>query len=508
MAPGTSSGTEVNAARTTHKSPPGHFLERIEQIAADFFSGLDWKRVTPDIEFWSYTAPPDTMFPLKNSLHVYKDHYHRLYLGVPIPQSNGNFIRVPIPSSAARPLSQMNNDRAEPLPPPLTAEQQKKYHPYSIPPHPALSRSYHPTQAIQSSSMAPFDKQLHATTSVQPTRDPPIVTPATHAVVTPELGKIYPEMTPSHETPLPAAPATNKTRSPAQADKRRIARDILRALNPKRPRPEDDSISGLSEPPAKRHEFQSSTFVSSVPQASNHSVPTSTLESGRSPTSIAPSRSSQLTLPTKDVVVSQSSLDKSSETQGRSTITLTSTPDPSHNSNQNESLPAPPQEIPPTATDHPPLKHQVSSEGTGPSYHPTPPSWSISAAQPGFRVPTDVPRPSSNLSDLTPRSDRSKEKMPLFLPSPSQSPTANASDGYPGKADRLAKRDPVRKSQPFYIWVPPPPDYVKKYKAQQLKALRRKNVDEPDGGSESRPSSSKLLEGTNTPRDDVHNHAK
>jgi len=452
------------------------------------------------------------MFHLKNALHVYKDHYNRLYLGVPIPHSNGKYIRVPIPSPTAQPPAQMSNDKAEPLPPPLTAEQQKKYHPYSIPPHPALSRSYHPTQATQSSSKAPFNKQLHATTSVQPTHDPTIVTQENHVVVTPGLGKINLEMTHSHETPLPAAFVTNKLRSPAQADKRSIARDILRALNPKRPRPEDESVPGLTVPPAKRHASQPSTSVSLVPPDGNHLAPTSALESGRSPTSMAPSISSQPTLPTKDVVVSQSSLDKSSETQGDGAITPASKPDLSHNSNRNEFPSAPPQEIPPTVAYHPHLKHQVSSEGTGSSYQPTVPSGSISANKPVFRVPTDVPRPaSSNLSHFTPRSDKSKEKMPLFLPSPSQSPIANASDGSLSDADRLAKRNPVKKSQPFYIQIPPPPDYVKKYTAQQLKARRRRNVDESDYGLESKPSSSRLLEdgeGTNTLRDDVHNRAK
>ena len=316
---------------------------------------------------------------------------------------------------------------------------------------------------------------------------------------------MYPETTPSHETPLLAALATTKTRSPAQADKRSIARDILRALNPKRPRSEDESVLGLTEPPTKRHTSQPFIPVPSVPQVRNHTTPTSALDSGRSPISVTPSGSGQPTLPTKDIVVPQLSLDKSSETQGDSTITPASKPDLGHNSS------ALPREIPPTVTDHPHSKHQVSSEGTGSSDHPTHPSSSISATKPAFRVPTDVPHPfSSNLSDLTPKSDRSKEKMPLFLPSPSQSPTANASDGSLGDIDRLAKRNPVKESQPFYIQIPPPPDYVKKYKAQQLKA-RRRNADESNYDLGSRPSSSKLLEdgeGTNMSRDDVHNHAK
>lgn len=313
---------------------------------------------------------------------------------------------------------------------PLTAEQEKKYHPYSIPPHPANDMTVQ--SLTQKDKLTPVNIATHPALS-------------------------------SSSAYLP--------RWPAQADKKTIARDVLRALGayPKRPRLESVETIPMQVPGKMQ------TTVDSQPSAKEPLRP----------------QTNGVAFPPP--LPSGSGIGHSFQSTQSHIPPQIIGPTTPLNMRTNSDVPL---VILPSAEQSTPGPSTLLSEQTQPAPLLSNGSESSSSGQP--RITISTPQPS-----VVHQTDKSRrQRTPLFLPSPSSSPpriildniaavTDDDDDDKESSASLLAPRI----TQPFYILVPPFSADIQKYRAQRS-AKRKRQVSQSSGLGEA--SSSVRDEGMNS----------
>ena len=206
---------------------------------------------------WAETTPPGCFFVLPNSeLEVLKDHDSKLYLVS--PDGKGGKVRhrigsrkqisgASLPRASEEPTTKGNSQA------PLGVGQMD-YRPYGHPVQRQTRPNVHDKNLQSHPELLPVKQQPRYQTHSVPSQLP-------NDVDRPPLSSAAG----SHERPA-SSPGFSKLssgpRTPAQADKKNLAKDILRALQPsaleqplpKRPRLDDGLANGsLEQPPAKRH---------------------------------------------------------------------------------------------------------------------------------------------------------------------------------------------------------------------------------------------------------------
>ncbi|KAG5648795.1 hypothetical protein DXG03_000144 [Asterophora parasitica] len=430
---------------------------------------------------------------------------------------------------------------------PPTLEMSKKFKPYNVPPHPPPLRSRAPMVQEGFKAFRPYVAPPAPSTNTGPQADKtvtaatfrptssvsaPAAIPLPGNLPAPSISApgMAPAPTTFSFTPVmnsvtstpPLAAEGSPVRTPAQADKKRLAKDVLRALNltsRKRPQPEA-SLAHPLEPPAKRHasglDLQPSSSAGDEPTAaSGIELPASIMPTQNSTISLA---SVQTPRPPGNYYrerVMKDSIDSPSTT-GSDLMTVAGNqtvqrrppgtyykerPKPSMPpegtssmqvpvqtsvSPQRKPMPLPPPKRFPSRPPRPQAAvdqvHAVLSPRATPqsppptSRSPTPAAQSESAITPHepHRSPSLTP-PTTVFPVL-----KRRAKTPLFLPSPSASPFTRPTSG---EADIISidltldhapstSRKKLRR-QPFYILVPPPPAYLVEYRTEQLRKHRR-----------------------------------
>ncbi|RDB20095.1 hypothetical protein Hypma_012842 [Hypsizygus marmoreus] len=455
-------------------SPPAPAPSTVPVPTAAFMADLlntpsATARLKSLIDVWSPSAPPHSFFSLAGSqIKVYKDLNSHIFLVVPENIEAKKFMYLDVGQVFTKAASGMHQNIAMNVPL-VGAEQAKSYSPYNIPSYPSTSSS-------QGAPIPNTVDQPKPSGSVPP--PPPPFLPTTSTLT-------HDQVQTQAVVPIPpAAPP----RTPAQADKKRLAKDILRALGhspQKRSRPADGTSSPSAEPPAKRHAPELSPEEGSLSP-----VPiTRTLESlNANPNVAVPSKSPLVRLesiqlyhtkdfephePYADLPDSHVTSISSTKPSGASSLHPPSVPKPSPST-----LPPKP---PKTLTLNAPDKPLINGA-------------SISTK----REAAELNTPTDRVPAIT---YQSRNKTPLFLPSPTSSPPASAAVETTPIAEHLfdldeepwSSRQIEKKRQPFYILVPPPPDYVLEFKAQLSRKRRSRAshilVDGIDSGIERRASS-------------------
>lgn len=406
---------------------------------------------------WERDGPPQSYFELPGArVKIYKDKASKVYLVTPDDKGGYAYIGA---SGLDELLNTLSQDASKTKPTiyqdeagnfqflkgPLTPEQATKYRPYGE----------------------------------------PLRQPLTPAVIS--LDEAQPPR------PLNGQPSMTSVspRTPKQADKTHLARDILRALTTKRPRPESESAAS-QETSTKRHASGpgvGSTTGSVVPNFVTRSSTPATLAhtsmqrrpltstvtpshpSGSGPT--FPPSHSQTTFHVHmqaPNVVPPSTAVFTSTTSANVLPPLAPPVDTKSSVPVSQLVTAPPV---PSATQVPPAQTTTPSATT--------------AVPSSSKLPT--PQPSSVVSQPTPIArPNTKEKTPLFLPSPSSSPSlqpTHNSDVIDEIADlprnimsdtttdpettglKGKSKKGTRRRQRCYVLVPPLPNYVKRFKAKQ-----------------------------------------
>ncbi|KAG6850924.1 hypothetical protein H0H93_006750 [Arthromyces matolae] len=393
-----------------------------------------WRRFCNAVQMWAETAPAPSSMPLSNTgIKVIKDSHSQVFVTIP-PNNSGGLITMSLQDLLAKVLDletrgSIPAERPQP-PAPVSIE----YRPYSVPPH----------QQSQPPSYAP--KQT------------------------------VPVVNASSSTPVTSSTTfESSARTPSQADKKSLAKDILRALSDtslKRSQPDHGSED---EPPAKRQ----ASAMSTEPRQ-NLTKPsfdsTATTQSTSVPVSSSPSvqyvsmvpemfstpqealsahlnrekrKAAQAGPSNPSFYVSQSGLLPSSKV-GEATATIPV-------SKERSDLP---KTVSPT----------IDENQRGNEIRPTP---SFSAPRNASSAP---PSPPSNEDNNTSSVDRHlvppSPPTPLFLPSPSSSPSLVTSGGLASNVDRSQRRE-LKTSHRAYVLIPSPPRWLQEYKTQRSKGKQR-----------------------------------
>lgn len=404
-----------------------------------------WQRFSQSIESWARTATPSSEMPLVNTkVKVVKDARSQVF--VTIPGVDGrNPIKMTLQTLQASIL--LNSKKTSPPDQKTTVASNKPAAPNqlaapnqpvapnqpAVPNRPAAPDSYH--------EYRPYSVPQHQASHASASNGPLNIN---------NLGNMT--------SAVPIAPSTHtrssavlssSERTPSQANKKSLAKDILRALgfsSLKRSRPDDSSALRALEPPAKRLASgitsQTSGAVDVIIDASIKNVERSPQIAGTYPPQAVNSDQTTLTSVESESPVSRTKLLESALPQSST----------AHNSSES---------------------HASSIETT-----------SIASIQ-------EVPQSSSSNNDdiRSVRANLSPNRptTPLFLPSLSSSPP-ELSEEIPTDISSNTIQYSRRFTQPFYIIVPPQPFWVKQYKTQQSRKQGRWLV-----GESKRNSSSGIL---------------
>ncbi|KAF5387954.1 hypothetical protein D9615_000663 [Tricholomella constricta] len=466
------SGTEDPVAFLKRLTANSASMERLERLAEKFTSG----------------AKPKTFLSLPNStVRIYKDVDSKLFLIFPDPSRPTGFSFLPLPTllsmKAQGPAKRSRNVYRDEygnfqfLQEPLTQEQAKKYRPYSIPPHATI-------QSLRSQAPGTSTTAVAATSNGSSNSVTVPVLPTSATTASTSISTTF--MSPSTPT-APLSASGPSIRTPAQADKKRLAKDLLRALSfssHKRSHPEDGPSPHPLEPPAKRHASGQGTQAStpvhdeSTTEANGGAVPSPQAE----PSSLRTQQRSHYSTGSHADVQPPAGpsgqyyrpwvLNPSAFSKGSSSETV-SLPTPSI------SRPSPP------AAEH---ETSVTSPFETPQSPPPIFGSSTLTAQDetviaSSRVPTKSSSRSPPPDDAAPASTiflPQRAKTPLFLPSPSSSPFVKPTGVAVEEIfndlildDTSSSSRQVPRSQPFYILVPPLPDYVLRHRTRRLRKRRR-----------------------------------
>ncbi|KAF8076708.1 hypothetical protein FPV67DRAFT_429044 [Lyophyllum atratum] len=458
-------------------------------------------RLKTIVDGWQATAPPHSFFSLPGTnIKVYKDAKLKVYLVIQHSQqepakyiyldysrllslmaSASASVTVPAPAPAPSPaptpastsqnVYQDDKGNFQYLTEPLTPEQATRYRPYSIPPEATVQQPARPVALGTLTNTAAISSVTPTTSS---TASPVFnTTPGAAAVPTITTSPLF----------NPLVTASGSIRTPADADKKRLAKDLLRALNqsPQKQSQLDRSSASLSEPPAKRHASGEGINASLSSPAADQLRPKA---NGVPPPSTTPQST-------------QAQQRTDSDTGGHISVPPGNSRPWSFYSVHSEGGSLKPSSIPAT----------VQSSQSSASL----PSISIAKHDNIIISPSRTPQPILNPHSKHPQADDvastpnnvfplpSRPKTPLFLPSPSLSPctkpTGSTIDDIANDLildDISSPRRHAAKSQPFYILVPPVPDYIQRYKTQQAGRKRHRSsmpvVDGPDADVESRSS--------------------
>ncbi|KAG6910140.1 hypothetical protein DXG01_012899 [Tephrocybe rancida] len=468
---------QVGTSRTTHsKTATGPPLasgssQASTSVPPQSTQGSSWYQFKLLVQDWARVAHAPSVMDLWSgaNMQVHKDAYGQILITLPpntdraIPavitfDQLSEFVARDTHNStlpaqgSTQPLKQ---DHA-------VGPKKKEYRPYSIPQHQAL-----PT---------PASARLQASgNSVNALPGPG--TPASTTTSNPSVLSATPFTPPR----VSAAPSSSSGRTPSQANLKTLAKDVLRAL--KRPFPEETTSV---EPPAKRHATVPTPHVSGasgvLPRAAIHGhvpppQPTTQLQPQPAPlTSAVPQplpASSQAK--TSSPIVTEQRRNYYRERPSTST-SAEAGPSKATTFAPATSVQAP---APVKATLQTSTSTQVPSSAATPTALQAITGVSLaSASQPApiaLLKPTEDPsrKPASPSVPKTVFPQR--QKTPLFLPSPSSSPVARPSISVPEMSldsDNTWSAEPLRSS--FYILVPSPPEWVRKYKVQQLRTKRRR----------------------------------
>ncbi|KAG5639688.1 hypothetical protein H0H81_005871 [Sphagnurus paluster] len=481
---------------------------------------------------WSATVPNRSSLTLHNSsIKIYKDVEGTLSLVFPDPSKPANYSYVPIaklqplnnhkpaantatakpthnmpvappmstpavpppvqgatpailPAKIVRQVYQDDQGNFQFLSEPLTSEQKKKFKAYHVQP-----QAVPPPQIDQTSS---FRINMASNKG----------TATAHSSALTMVGSTT---GPSANSSSFLSTSGTSLRTPAQANKKTIARDILRVLNPsspwlKRSQPMATPAVHPLEPPAKRHALgQGSRPSSPVHQEKAQQEEQEQSLSKTSgvvlPPPSEPSRQPSSNLPAvaDHPMKAQAEREEQEPVSKTDDVNAYNRPEVEPQSARNQpaagtshyrpwvmdpSMGRPKPKLPNTEPD--PILADVSAPppSSSPPATSNPPSDAIITSPP----PQPPKSPSSSAQGDAPAnipSTSSRQQTPLFLPSPVSTPppmtTAPVVEQLMNNliiddTPRTTQRKP--KVQPFYVLVPPQPDYVRRYKAQQRKKRR------------------------------------
>ncbi|KAF9464819.1 hypothetical protein BDZ94DRAFT_445104 [Collybia nuda] len=396
---------------------------------------------------WEHDGPPQSYFELPGTkVKIYKDNASKVYLVTPnkkggyayIGASSLDDIISKISQSTSKPDASVYSNAAghtHVVNNPRTAEQATVYRP-------------------------------HGETLQQPPA-PVVISLGEHQPVVSANGK----------------PALPVLRTPKDADKAHLARDILRALTKKRPRPEGMLIPS-QEPTAKRHALDikaGRTLDGVIPNTITNppmlSVPLPVISQPPSqpptsgPTQPISHSQSVFRIEKQAPVLAPPSMTAPKPTAPTSVVSLLQS-----TANINNSVSSVP--YPVIAPSILPATQPSSAQHVLPSNLGSAPS-SSNLAAPRVEPTLRQSSPSVFASEL----DNGKEKTPLFLPSPSSSPPLEAPRSASlGSGVSLPTNTEVgssksgsgrgRKRQLCYVLVPPLPNYIKRSKAKERASIK------------------------------------
>ncbi|KAG6861844.1 hypothetical protein C0995_011141 [Termitomyces sp. Mi166 len=407
-----------------------------QQIHSPADMTISWQRFSQSIVAWASTAIAPSEMPLANTkIRVVKDANSQVF--VTIPGINGhNPITVTLQTllatvrvdSLKAPTSQQGTTAGH-LNKPDVPDFRNGYRPYSVPQHQPLQASA--SSGASGASTSPIETS-------QTSR--PAATPA-------------PLAPPSPPTKLSAAPPSSG-RTPSQADKKSLAKDILRALSfpsLKRSQPDEPSVTQVSEPPPKRHasgptpqtssDVISQTSMKDIehPPQTAATYPLQTASSGQASSTLVSSTSTYFRPPVSSTIPSESALPQTSDSDSH----LTAAPATAPNTNQ-------------------PHLSSLEMKPIGPTIQ---------------NIVRSTPSNDDDLASVSKNLFPERPKTPLFLPSPSSSPVAGPSGSIPETLLDLnhdVVRRVQRRTRSFYILVPPDPLWLQQHRAQQLRNKRQR----------------------------------
>ncbi|GLB34111.1 hypothetical protein LshimejAT787_0109950 [Lyophyllum shimeji] len=430
------------------------------------------ERLHAIVNRWQAAAPPHSYFSLPDSnVKIYKAEDSRVFLVFPLSERDptkvayipfsrlqGPYAPAPaqnVGQSVHQNAYQNDTGNVQHLAEPPTAEQAKKYRPYSILPHTTIQQPARPVALGTYTNTTPG--------TVSPTA-PPSASGAHAASTTPAIASTIPD-TPTSSEPL--------MRTPAQADKKRLAKDLLRALNvtpQKFSQPDDGSALGPSGPSEAR--YASEHNISAL----QTSLPTSDPPRPE-PTVVVPRTTTTESVEAQQLPVTATVelLDKLPQTEQGGDCCR-----PRESNSTVEGDPSKPPSIPTAAPASKRFESLASATTIPVGNVVTPPR----------KVPETLPRspPTERAASIFDRTftPPRRQTTPLFLPSPSPSPNFGPTGALIEDISddqvldvRSASRQRA-KSQSFYVLVPPMPDYVQRYKSQQA-VRKRPRLFPPEG---------------------------
>ncbi|KAH0587934.1 hypothetical protein H2248_006686 [Termitomyces sp. 'cryptogamus'] len=388
-----------------------------------------WQRFSQAIISWASAATPPSEMPLVNSkIKVVKDAGSQVLITLPgTNETSPKTITLQTLLASVRP----SGDRTSTSDQDTTVGSLNKsnapdfrngYRPYSVPQH----------QALQASS---------GTWSTSSNTRENINTPT----------PIPRPLTPTKSL----ATLSSSGRTPSQADKKSLAKDILRALgfpSLKRSQPEEASVMQTPEHPAKRHASgltpQTSEGLDVIPQVLIKNVQRPPQNAGTDP--LQATRSGQTLAPS---ALTNFEPFVSSTTPSESALSQTSNSD----------------ELTIAVATAPQLHHS--------SIHATPIVPTLQT------IPKNLPSNNDDARSVNKDLFPERPKTPLFLPSPSSSPVADLSDSIRDISANFnpnALRHARQPTRSFYISVPPDPLWLQQHKAQQLRNKGQQFADESE----------------------------
>ncbi|KAG6885477.1 hypothetical protein C0993_001342 [Termitomyces sp. T159_Od127] len=427
-------GTDLGAAvanvqaqfvnRMPSQSNPTSMLPQTERSSQETTPAdivASWQRFSQSIVNWAKTAHPSSAMPLINSkIKVVKDANSQVLVVIPGTDSRNPItmtlqaLMASLPANSAKTSTHDQGTTVERPNKPDASDSRNGYRPYSVPQHQALQAS------AGSRALNMSNHNLENTAS--PARTAPSTPMESSAIL------------------------SSSERTPSQANKKSLAKDILRALgfsSLKRSQPDDPSVMQAIEPPFKRHASgitsQTSDVADDILQASIEHVQSPPPTAATYPPQVAESNQATLTSAGSKPPVSST---KPSES------TLLQSSNPQSTIAPNNSQP-----------------HASPIETA--SVTPTP-----------QELPQSLSPNNDDLPSVNAKFFPERPTTPLFLPSLSSSPMTGASEEVPTDFNRNAVRHAQRSSRSFYVIVPPDPFWLKQYKAQQLRKKGQRLVGE------------------------------
>ncbi|KAG5721026.1 pH-response transcription factor pacC, partial [Termitomyces sp. T112] len=388
-----------------------------------------WQRFSQAIISWASAATPPSEMPLVNSkIKVVKDAGSQVLITLPGTNvTSPKTITLQTLLASVRPSGDRTSTSDQdatmgPLNKSNAPDFRNGYRPYSVPQHQAL-------QASSGTWSTSSNTRENINTST------PIPRP----------------LTPTKSL----ATLSSSERTPSQADKKSLAKDILRALSfpsLKRSQPEEASVMQTPEHPAKRHASgltpQTSEGLDVIPQVLIKSVQrppqnagTDPLQATRSGQTLAPSALTDFEPSVSSTTPSESALSQTSNSDELTIAVATA-----------------------------PQLHRSSIHAT-----PIVPTLQT--------IPKNLPSNNDDTRSVNKDLFPERPKTPLFLPSPSSSPVADLSDSIRNISANLnpnALRHARQPTRSFYISVPPDPLWLQQHKAQQSRNKGRQSADESE----------------------------